>query len=160
MATSSSKTQLPAALGGLRLTRQRQEVYDALLGTTDHPSAVQVYSLVKERMPGISLATVYNCLETLARSGLVKQVNLDRGAARFCANRRTHGHFFCTDCGRVQDVDLPAAEELAQLWRLPKKAVVSQYEFSLRGLCPECAPAAKTQPKRTTPAAASPSARA
>ena len=155
----SSTNNLPAALGGLRLTRQRREVYEALLSTSDHPSAVQVFSQVKKRVPGISLATVYNCLETLARSGLVKQVNLDRGAARFCANRRTHGHFFCTTCERVQDVDLPAAEELAQLWRLPKKAVVSQYEFSLRGICPDCATKTTTAGTRRKRAAAATTAR-
>lgn len=129
----------PAALGGARLTRQRREVYDALLHADDHPSAVQVFTRVKTRVPSISLATVYNCLETLAKSGLVRQVNLDRGAARFCANRRQHGHFFCSGCGHVQDVDLPDAGKLARLWRLPEGAEIRQYEFSLRGLCPTCA---------------------
>ncbi|MBV9127215.1 MAG: transcriptional repressor [Verrucomicrobia bacterium] len=131
----------PAALGGLRLTRQRREVYEALLHAADHPSAVQVFARVRQRVPSISLATVYNCLETLAKSGLVRQVTLDRGAARFCANRRQHGHFFCTHCGRVQDVDLPDAGKLARLWRLPEGATVEHYECSLRGLCPTCAAA-------------------
>lgn len=134
---SPDAATLPA-LGNLRLTRQRREVYDALLHTTDHPSAVQVFLRVKERMPSISLATVYNCLETLVQHSLVRQVNLDRGASRFCANQHQHGHFFCAGCGRVEDVDLPDATALAQQWQLPDGFLVTHHEFSLRGLCPDC----------------------
>ena len=91
---SKTALEIPEEISGLRMTRQRQEVYRTLMQERNHPTANDVFMRVKDRLPNISLATVYNCLETLARSGLVKQVNLDRGAARFCANRRTHGHFF------------------------------------------------------------------
>ncbi len=122
-----------------RFTRQRRVVYDALLGATDHPSAAEVFLRVKPALPSISLATVYNCLETLAEHGLIRQVNLDRGASRFCANTQRHGHFFCTGCGGVHDVDFPDAAELARAWRLSDDFVVTQADFSLRGLCPACA---------------------
>jgi Fe2+ or Zn2+ uptake regulation protein len=126
------------AQGGFRLTRQRREVYDALMETRDHPTAVQVFMRVKQRMPSISLATVYNCLETMSQCGLVRQVNFDRGPSRFCANQHRHAHFICTHCGAVHDVELPDAVELSRIWRLPDEYVVSQYEFSLRGLCRQC----------------------
>ncbi len=131
------------AQGGFRLTRQRREVYEALIETPDHPSAVQVFTRVQRKMPTISLATVYNCLETLTQCGLVQQVNLDRGPSRFCPNVQRHAHFLCTACDRVQDVDLPAAAELARVWSLPADYVVTQYEFSLRGLCRECSAGAE-----------------
>ncbi len=130
--------------GGFRLTRQRREVYGALLETRDHPTAVQVFNRVQKNMPTISLATVYNCLETLTQVGLVQQVNLDRGPSRFCPNTQRHAHFFCTQCGSVHDVDLPDADELTRLWHLPDDYVVNQYEFSLRGLCRQCKPSSST----------------
>ena len=141
------------AQGGFRLTRQRREVYDALLETRDHPSAVQVFNRVQRKMPTISLATVYNCLETLAQCGLVRQVTLDRGPSRFCANLHQHGHFVCTTCGQVHDMDLPDAAELAKIWQVPGEYVVNQFEFSLRGLCPQCAGAAAgaTEPSSSKP---------
>ncbi len=132
--------------GGFRLTRQRREVYEVLLETRDHPSAVQVFNRVQKKMPTISLATVYNCLETLAQVGLIQQVNLDRGPSRFCPNTQRHAHFFCTHCGGVNDVELPSPPELTRLWHLPEDYVVNQYEFSLRGLCPSCAAAAAGAP--------------
>ena len=53
------------ARGGLRLTPQRRHVYEVLMDKRDHPTATEVFIRVQRRMPSISLATVYNCLETM-----------------------------------------------------------------------------------------------
>ena len=131
---------------GFRFTPQRREVYNALMAKRDHPTAVEVFTRVKEKMPNISLATVYNCLETLAECGLVRQVNLDRASARFCANKAPHGHFFCDECGAVFDVPVPKPNKLEQACEVPEKTIVSQLEVTLRGLCPECA---QKKPEKT-----------
>src|SRR5512138_2163858 len=106
------------ATNGLRLTPQRQQVYQVLLDRPDHPTAEGVFLRAKTTRPEISLATVYNCLDALVRCGLVKQVNLDRSATRFCPNMREHTHFFCESCGGIFDLDLAAAAVLQGL-RLP-----------------------------------------
>jgi Fe2+ or Zn2+ uptake regulation protein len=124
-----------------RLTKQRREVYEVIKEQRDHPTATEVFIRAKTRVPGISLATVYNCLETLTHSGLVKQVNLDRGPSRYCPNLKEHGHFHCESCGSVSDVDLCEAPEAAL--SLPRGSIVNRLEISLRGLCPKCAKAAK-----------------
>jgi len=67
---------------GHRLTPQRREVYNVLLEDRDHPTATEVFIRAKKRIPAISLATVYNCLETLVECGLAKQVNVEREATR------------------------------------------------------------------------------
>ena len=71
---------------GLRLTPQRQQVYDVLLQKRDHPTAEEVFIRAKKAMPEISHATVYNCLDALVKCGLARQVQLERGATRFCPN--------------------------------------------------------------------------
>lgn len=146
--TSNSKPgHVPAAALTLgpefRLTKQRREVYEVLKEQLDHPTATEVFIRAKERVPGISLATVYNCLETLTHSGLVKQVNLDRGPSRYCPNLKEHGHFHCEGCGHVTDIEL--RDEPAAALALPRGSVVSRMEISLRGLCPACAKAAKSK---------------
>ena len=55
-------------------------------------------------MPEISHATVYNCLDALVKCGLVRQVQLERGATRFCPNMEEHCHYSCDACGEVFDV--------------------------------------------------------
>lgn len=134
----SSLTQALARVG-LRFTRQREEVFHALVSDRSHPTAGEVYQSVKRRMPTISLATVYNCLETLAESGLIRQVNFERSPSRYCPNLENHGHFYCDDCGRVIDVPLPELERMTREWHLPAHCVVMHHEVALRGLCPECA---------------------
>ncbi|MEA3186289.1 MAG: Fur family transcriptional regulator, peroxide stress response regulator [Chthoniobacter sp.] len=124
---------------GFRFTAQRREVYDALMTRRDHPTAVDVFMRVQKKMPSISLATVYNCLETLTECGLVKHVNHDRAPSRYCPNLEQHGHFFCNECNAVFDVPLRKRTRLDQAWELPADAVVSQHDVSFRGLCPACA---------------------
>lgn len=124
---------------GFRFTEQRRAVYDAVMGKRDHPSAVEVFMRVKTKVPTISLATVYNCLETLASCGLVRHVNHDREPSRYCANLDEHAHLFCSKCGSVTDLPRRGAWSFAEVWDLPPDAVISHHEVSFRGLCPKCA---------------------
>lgn len=104
-----AKEALDTALArqGLRSTRQRERVFATLLRHRDHPTADEVYGRVREDMASISLATVYNCLETLVQCGLVRAVNYEREPTRFCPNLSEHAHFQDRQTGRVYDVDLP-----------------------------------------------------
>lgn len=128
---------------GLRMTDQRRAVYDALMVDRDHPTAVDIFTRVRTRMPGISLATVYNCLETLTGCGLVKTVQLDRGPARYCPNLSEHAHFHCEKCGKVIDLPLRPKREPHQLWDVPKNLSITSHEVAFRGTCPVCAAAAE-----------------
>ncbi len=126
-------------LGGLRMTKQRKVVYGVLVDEKrDHPTASEVFSRAKERMPSISLATVYNCLETLVHSGVVKQVNFDRDASRYCPNLQPHAHFYCSSCEEVFDINLKQSADAATLWSLPVGSNVEEVEVSIKGFCPDC----------------------
>lgn len=124
-----------------RLTKQRREVFEVLTAQRDHPTATEVFVRVKERVPGISLATVYNCLETLTQSGLVRQVNLDRSPSRYCPNLNDHAHFHCETCGVISDIDIRDADTLAEALSIAPGSVTHRTEIALRGLCPACAAA-------------------
>ena len=125
------------ATGGFRHTPQRQHVYQVLLDRPDHPTAEEVFLRAKETRPEISLATVYNCLDALVRCDLVKQVNVDRSATRFCPNMREHAHFFCESCGGVYDLE-PATGDVLGGIRLPRGYKARHLELSIRGLCRDC----------------------
>ena len=92
---------------GLRSTPQREVVYDVLLRKRDHPTADEVFARVKSGLPSISLATVYNCLETLVQCDLVRAVNFERSPTRYCPNLRPHAHFHDEQTGKTHDIDLP-----------------------------------------------------
>lgn len=118
---------------GLRATPQRELVYRSLLQQRDHPTADEVFARVKTEMPSISLATVYNCLETLVQCRLIRQVNHERSSTRYCPNLRPHAHFHDEATGTIYDVDLPSAllEQLKST--LPSDFQASVVEITFLG---------------------------
>ena len=122
---------------GIRLTPQRRHVYEALMATHDHPTALEVFMRAKKEMPSISLATVYNCLDALTEGGVIRQVNCERASSRYCPNLIPHGHFFCKECGVV--FDIPLKPSLEASWEVPSGTFVTHAEINLRGTCGSCA---------------------
>lgn len=124
--------------GGLRLTPQRQQVFDVLLEKRDHPTAAEVYERAKAKMPSISLATVYNCLEKLVECGLVRQVHIEREPVRYCPNLSNHVHFVCTECKQVMDVAVNEELLSEKFWKLPRGYRITSVETTILGVCASC----------------------
>lgn len=135
MATSGTTDALSQRLAdsGLRATPQREVVYSVLLKKRDHPTADEVFARVKSEMPTISLATVYNCLETLVQCDLVRAVNFERGPTRYCPNLHPHAHFHDVHTGTTHDVDLPPALLDKVKAVLPEGFDASSVEIIFRG---------------------------
>lgn len=117
----------------VRPTPQREVVLKVILEKRDHPTADEIFARVKSSMPTISLATVYNCLDTLVQCGLIRQVNLERAPTRYCPNLHQHAHFHDEATGQIHDVDLP--EELIARLRelLPAGFDASTIDLTFRG---------------------------
>jgi Fur family peroxide stress response transcriptional regulator len=124
------------ARAGQRSTRQREHVFTVLLDKRDHPTADEVYARARSHMPAISLATVYNCLETLVSTGLVRQVNIEREPTRYCPNLREHAHFHDKVTGRVLDIDLPGDFMAGLKQVLPPSYEAEHIELSFHGKAP------------------------
>ena len=119
------------------MTKQRREVYCVLLGNRDHPTANDVFRRVLRRMPTISLATVYNCLDALAGHGLINQVNFDREPSRFCVNPTPHVHFRDTRTGVIHDIAFKEGCQITDLLELPDGTEVSELELTISGDLPD-----------------------
>jgi Fe2+ or Zn2+ uptake regulation protein len=130
---SPAEIEIPDEISGLRMTRQRQEVYRTLMQERNHPTANDVFMRVKDRLPQISLATVYNCLEALVQHGIIRQVNFDRESSRYCPNLSQHGHFHDATTGKIHDVGFKPGIQLADVLDLPPGAVIDGIEITLRG---------------------------
>lgn len=118
---------------GMRSTPQREAIYNVLLTRRDHPTAEEVFARAKPDLPMISLATVYNCLETLVQCDLVRAVHFERGPTRYCPNLHPHAHFRDEATGTLHDIELPA-DLLAQVKAiLPPHLKASAVEITFRG---------------------------
>jgi Fur family peroxide stress response transcriptional regulator len=135
---STAKRALSDALtrAGQRSTRQREHVFTVLLDKRDHPTADEVFARARSRMPAISLATVYNCLDTLVDCGLVRQVHIEREPSRYCPNLSEHAHFHDEQTGRVLDIDVPENFITGLKKLLPAGYEAEHIEVSFHGKAP------------------------
>lgn len=133
------KAMLDEALerSGQRSTKQREHVFSVILEKRDHPTADEVYARARAGMPSISLATVYNCLETLVDTQLVRQVNFEREPTRYCPNLTQHAHFYCKATGEVYDVDLSDQLLKDLTSALPKGFVAESIDIAFNGQSPK-----------------------
>jgi Fur family peroxide stress response transcriptional regulator len=98
---------------GLRCTRQRERIFDALACTTSHPTAEELFQAVHDGEPGLSLATVYNTLEAFTECGLVRRIPSPGGACRYDADTSDHVHVTTPD-GRVMDLPEDLSAQLIE----------------------------------------------
>ncbi len=123
---------------GLRLTHQRLEVAREIARSDTHPNVEAVYCGVRERVPTISLDTVYRTLGALERLGLINRIDVIAGPARYDANSEHHHHFICARCGLIRDLPSTSYEGL----EIPEAAAnlgeVESITVQVRGLCNEC----------------------
>lgn len=120
-----------------RLTPQRKVILEELRGTRSHPTADEVYDLVRKRLPHVSLGTIYRNLDFLHSQGLVRKLDKSGSQMRFDAFTDPHLHITCVECGKV--ADLPA-EAASVVLRVPEETQfdVQGHWLELYGLCPVC----------------------
>ncbi|MBN2565545.1 MAG: transcriptional repressor [Candidatus Eisenbacteria bacterium] len=123
---------------GIKLTHQRREIYRELASTGDHPDAETVLRGVRQRIPEISVDTVYRTLSLLEDLGVVRALGPRRDATRFDANLDAHHHFVCETCGMVRDFDHAEFDALRAPSGLERLGTVSRVCVEVRGLCREC----------------------
>ena len=86
-------------------TSQRVDIAKVLFARDQHLSADEVLARVNIDGARVSKATVYNTLGLFARSGLVREVIVDRSRVFYDPNTRPHHHFYNVDTGTLTDVD-------------------------------------------------------
>jgi len=101
----------------------RLAVAKFILGSKEHPSAEQVWALVKAKFPAISRATVYSTLELFAEKGLVRRRIIKKGTAVYDPVMEPHHHLVEEATGRVYDIPWAAV-------RLPRRIVIPGFEVA------------------------------
>lgn len=124
---------------GMKLTHQRTEIFREVAQTGDHPEAERVYKGVRERMPTISLDTVYRTLWLLRDLGLINTLGTPRERTRFDANLSHHHHFVCIRCGLTRDFYSDELHELKLPEAVQNFGNVETTQVEVKGVCFKCA---------------------
>jgi len=126
------------SLPNMRLTTQRQIILEELGKVTSHPTANEVYDMVRKRLPRIGLGTVYRNLELLADSGVILKLEVGGTQKRFDATVDPHYHIRCSDCGKVDDIDIPVQEHINEAAMEASKYKVLGHHIEFSGICAAC----------------------
>jgi Fur family transcriptional regulator, peroxide stress response regulator len=122
-----------------RNSRQREVILDELKKMKSHPTATTLYNVVRERIPNISLGTVYRNLDLLSKKGIIRKLELGGTEARFDIGTDKHCHILCTECGRIDDVIVLENENnKIETIKSINGYQVSGYHINYYGICSDC----------------------
>lgn len=124
---------------GLAFTFQRQVIYEAVVDSRGHPTPELIYEQVRQRIPSISLGTIYKNVKTFLDSGVLKEVTLHHGSLRLESNLTPHHHLVCSSCKAIFDIEESAVKPV----RLPKTGLpagfsIKQCRVEFVGVCKSC----------------------
>ena len=144
----TDRTHTPATLeqdirekfrrSGYTLTSQRRAVLEALKEARGHPSAEDVYLIVKKKNPRVALGTVYQALSVLEEIGLVGSKHWSESPTRYDLNLEPHLDIRCVRCGEVAEIPGVELRDLEEHIRLSTPYEVTRTTMVVEGLCPAC----------------------
>lgn len=121
-----------------RNTPQRRVILQELCQMTSHPTAAELYGVVRQRLPRISLGTVYRNLEVLHDDGLILKMEFSGAETRFDGNTKKHYHVRCTECGKVSDVFSLEPHQTPEQPQELAGYLVTGHRLEYFGVCPGC----------------------
>ncbi|MBN2209572.1 MAG: transcriptional repressor [Candidatus Coatesbacteria bacterium] len=122
----------------VRMTSQRCAILDAVKGVKSHPTADEVYEIVRQKLPSVSLGTVYRNLDTLSATGAIRRLGLEDGKMRFDGDTSTHYHVRCSVCGRVDDVEVVSFKPPRARVEGESGYRITGCNIEFMGTCPSC----------------------
>lgn len=116
------------------MTQQRKLIYEVVQASDKHMTAEEIFLQAKERLPSLSIATVYRNLGLMVRDGEIRRITV-AGADRYDRSVAEHDHLICVKCGRMFDAKLDGLK--ASLAQLTGQQILS-YELNMYCICPDC----------------------
>jgi Fur family transcriptional regulator, ferric uptake regulator len=123
---------------GYTLTSQRRAVLEALKEAQGHPSAEDIYLIVKKKNPRVALGTVYQALSVLEEIGVVGSKHWSESPTRYDLNVEPHLDIRCARCGEVSEIPGVELGELEKHIRNNTPYEVTCATVVIEGLCPAC----------------------
>lgn len=123
----------------MKMTRQRRAILEEIGKVRFHPTADQIYELVRKRIPTISLGTVYRNLEILSEYGMIRKLDVPGTQRRFDGITHNHYHVRCGKCGKVADVPIEVSSDIEREAAGVTPFTILSHRLEFIGLCPDCA---------------------
>jgi Fur family peroxide stress response transcriptional regulator len=122
----------------VKATHQRTEILRELAGSEEHPDAEMILERVRQKIPAISVDTIYRTLRLFEDRGVIARVGSTRDRARYDANTDRHHHFVCTECGMIGDFYSDAMDRFPVPREVSEMGSVKGVYVEMRGICRKC----------------------
>ena len=116
------------------MTKYEKQIYEIVNKLAGHLTADQIFTELKKIYPSVSLATIYNNLNKLCESGLIRKVSIEGSPDRYDRIEK-HDHLVCTKCGRLTDI---CFEDLTASLKEQLGSSFFAYDLKVFYICPEC----------------------
>lgn len=124
---------------GMRVTPQRVAICELLASSHEHPTAAMIYDELKPRFSSLSLATVYNTLETLVGLGVVNVLgHAGDDKVHYDADTEPHVNLACISCSRIIDIPSEHVTHLDSEISAASGYKLLGARVLYYGLCPAC----------------------
>ncbi|MGD0917000.1 MAG: transcriptional repressor [Thermodesulfobacteriota bacterium] len=126
--------------GGLKATKQREEIFNLFLSSPGHKNLAQIHAQVTKLNPKIGYTTVYRTLKLLTRLGLATQRKFGDGETRYepASKGSHHDHLICLDCGKIVEFEDQTLETLQNRIAQRHRFKITHHRMELYGRCEEC----------------------
>ena len=124
----------------MRLTSQRQVIFEELIKVKSHPTANEVYDMVRKRLPRIGLGTVYRNLNLLAELGIIRRLEVGGEQKLFDGDISPHYHVSCIKCNRVDDIFIKMDRGLEKSAASCCDYKILDHHVQFSGICSKCLP--------------------
>ncbi len=123
-----------------KLNANAQAVLDVVQAKQNHPTALEIYEVVRRVRPRIGLASVYRILHHLAEQGYIRELGRSEESCRYDGQTSRHDHAVCTNCGALLDlpVEIAMSQEALEHAARAVGIELGSHEVRLYGRCPSC----------------------
>jgi Fur family peroxide stress response transcriptional regulator len=113
-------------------------IFNALVQSSKHPSAENVYQALTGDFPNLSFDTVYRTLNTFAEIGIAEVIEGYGRSRCFDPNTKQHHHLHCIKCGSIIDFYSDAYDNLKIPEHIHNKFEVHNKRVVINGICERC----------------------
>jgi Fur family ferric uptake transcriptional regulator len=133
-----------AALGryleqhGLKHTKQRDAILIAFLEAKSHVTSEELFTILREKSPGIGHTTVYRTMKLLCDAGLAQERHFADGGTRYEVEHEHHDHLICTHCGKIIEFECEMIEDTQNEIAKRHGFRILRHRHELYGHCEDC----------------------
>ncbi len=89
---------------------QRIKIFEYIRNSNNHPTVDEIYKHIVKDIPTLSKTTVYNTLNLFIDKDIASVITIEENETRYDVIMSHHGHFKCTQCGRIYDVTIDMSD--------------------------------------------------